>query len=175
MQRHASSVALRGIRQIPIQSALSPLPGLAQLTVPAYLCSLSSSLPSITSSVSGPSTLINLRSFAAEACRVEDRQSAAEALFKHRDSFPATVHQSVAHPFFAKAYYVGKRQHISHRWLMRASLHCNNHEHDRLALCRKCHQPRTTYKACKQNGLLHIRGKGHGLDMCCTWHKQQAH
>lgn len=110
MQRLGSSAVLRAVRQLPIQYAVSPLPGLQQLAVPAYLCSLYTSVPSITANAARPSGLINLRSFAAEACRNDDPQTAAEALFKNRDSFPATVHQSVAHPFFARAYYVGELQ-----------------------------------------------------------------
>ena len=107
MQRLRPNALLKAARQLPSSTAVSTLPGLQQLTVPC-LCALSGSLPSITNTATVFSNITNLRGFAAEACRIEDQQEAAEALFKNAGSFVAPAQQSAAYPFFARAYYVGE-------------------------------------------------------------------
>ena len=115
MQRLRANIALRAVRQLPLAPAVHTLPGLKQLAVPACLCTLSGSLPSISNSEAVSNSFTNLRGFAAEACRVddqpvasEDQQADAEALFKRPDNFPAPTHQPEVFPFNARAYYVGE-------------------------------------------------------------------
>lgn len=105
MQRLRSSTALKVLRNLPLAAAVSPLPGFEQLAVPC-VHTLLGSLPSINSAPTVTS-FTNLRGFAAEACRVDDQQAAAEALFKNAGNFAAPLQQSTAYPFFARAYYVG--------------------------------------------------------------------
>ena len=91
-----------------LSQAVSPLPGLCQLAAPT-LCAVTAALPSTLCEARPATNFVNLRSFAAaaEPCRVEDQQSAAEALFKDSDDRPPAVYQPVTFPFFARAYYVG--------------------------------------------------------------------
>ena len=107
MQRLRASILIQIAKQAHSSQVVNALPGPRQLAA-RTICAVASSLPSALPVTS----LINLRSFAAaaEPCRVEDQQSAAEALFKAAEDRPATLYQPATFPFFARAYYVGMQQ-----------------------------------------------------------------
>lgn len=111
MQRFRPGFVLQLAKSGCLSQAVSPLPGLCQLAAPT-VCAVTAALPSTLSEIRPVTNFINLRSFAAaaaEPCRVEDQQSAAEALFKVSDDRPPAVYQPVTFPFFARAYYVGMK------------------------------------------------------------------
>ena len=115
MQRFRSGFLLQLAKSGCLAQAVSPLPGLCQLAAPT-LYAVTAAIPSTLCEARPVTNFVSLRSFAAaaaaaaaaaEPCRVEDPQSAAEALFKVSDERPPTVYQPVTFPFFARAYYVG--------------------------------------------------------------------
>lgn len=82
-----------------------------QLGAPT-LSALRTALPAALHEPALCTSSISLRSFAAaaEPCRIEDQQSAAEALFKVAPAdqiSEAPSHTPAIYPFFARAYYVG--------------------------------------------------------------------
>lgn len=108
MQRLRQSVVLQLFRQVQAAPALSPLPGLRQLVAPTHFA-LTAILPARHDTVPCIS-LVSSRSFAAAAdpCRLDDQQSAAEALFTVSTENPGQAfHEPAVYPFFARAYYVG--------------------------------------------------------------------
>lgn len=109
MQRFRPGLILQLTKSGCLSQAFSPLPGLCHLAAPT-LCAVTAAVPSRISEVRPVTNFISLRSFAAaaEPCRVDDPQSAAEALFKVSDERSPAVYQPVTFPFFARAYYVGK-------------------------------------------------------------------
>lgn len=111
MQRLRLSLLSQIGKQANFAPAVSPLPGICQLAAPT-LCAITAVLPSPPSEARPVTNFISLRSFAAEACRLEDPQSAAEALFKDSDDCAPALYQPAAYPFFARAYYVGMPQHL---------------------------------------------------------------
>lgn len=109
MQRLRQSLILQLVKQAHLVPAVSPLPGLRLFAAPA-LCTLTAALPAAKAGVNSCTSLISLRNFAAaaEPCRVEEQQSAAEALFKSpADDHTSVQYEAAVYPFFARAYYVG--------------------------------------------------------------------
>ena len=99
-------------RQSQVAPAVSPLPGLRQLAAPTHFA-LTAILPAARHDIVPCISLVSSRSFAAAAdpCRFDDQQSAAEALFTVSTENPGQVFQEPAvYPFFARAYYVGEHR-----------------------------------------------------------------
>lgn len=111
MQRLRLSLLSQLAKQAHFVPAVSPLPGICQLAAPT-LCAVTAVLPPTSSEARPVTNFISLRSFAAEPCRIEDPQSAAEALFKASDERAPSLYQPATFPFFARAYYVGTTQHV---------------------------------------------------------------
>lgn len=171
MQRLRQNLVLQLVRQAHVAPAVSPLPGLRQLATPA-LCALDAALPVAYHGPAPCTNLISLRSFAAaaEPCRIEDQQSAAEALFKlPADDQLLPVHQPVVYPFFARAYYVGEGTMCYIAYLSQ-SMHACMQAYSTaktFASCRQLYQPGSADKASAQVGLPYLCGKGDGPYMCC--------
>lgn len=112
MHRLRPGLVLQLAKSGCLSQAVSPLPDLCHFAAPT-LFAVTAALPSTLSEARPVTNFISLRSFAAaaEPCRVEDPQSAAEALFKVSDERSPAVYQPVTFPFFARAYYVGKTRH----------------------------------------------------------------
>jgi len=162
------------IKQAHASPALSPLPGLWQLGAPT-LCALRTALPAALHEPVLCTSLISLRSFAAaaEPCRIEDQQSAAEALFKVAPDdqiSEAQSHAPAVYPFFARAYYVGERECVLSKLVTSFMLI----RFLTSACCRQFYQPGTVDKACQQTRLSYLRRQRHGFGMCCCRHKGQA-
>lgn len=123
MQRLRHGFVLQLVKSGCLSQAVSPLPGLCQLAAPT-LCAVTAAVPSTLGEARPVTNFISLRSFAAaaEPCRVEDPQSAAEALFKVSDERPPAVYQPVTFPFFARAYYVGMTQRNAQHMPMHACI-----------------------------------------------------
>lgn len=139
------------------------------------LCALRTALPAALHEPVLCTSLISLRSFAAaaEPCRVEDQQSAAEALFRVASDDQISEAHSRApavYPFFARAYYVGEREGVLSKIAISFMLvHVLTS-----ACCRQFYQPGTIDKACQQTRLSYLRRQRHGFGMCCCRHKGQA-
>ncbi|KAL3138013.1 hypothetical protein ABBQ38_005249 [Trebouxia sp. C0009 RCD-2024] len=112
MQRLRLSLLSQLAKQAHFVPAVSPLPGICQLAAPT-LCAVTAVLPPTSSEARPVTNFISLRSFAAEPCRIEDPQSAAEALFKASDERAPSLYQPATFPFFARAYYVGNSINLS--------------------------------------------------------------
>lgn len=125
MQRLRPGSVLQLAKSGCLSQAISPLPGLCQLAAPT-LCAVTAASRSTLGEVRPVTNFISLRTFAAaaaEPCRVEDPQSAAEALFKVSDERPPAVYQPVTFPFFARAYYVGMTQPNAQQMPVHACMH----------------------------------------------------
>ena len=111
MQRLRQSVLLQLLRQVQVAPALSPLPGLQQLAAPTHFA-LTAILPAARHNTVPCTSLVSSRSFAAAAdpCRFDDQQSAAEALFTVSTENPQVFQEPAVYPFFARAYYVGEHR-----------------------------------------------------------------
>ena len=172
MQRLRLGILLPLIKQAHASPAFSPLPGLWQLGPPT-LCALHTALPAALHEPALCTSLISLRSFAAaaEPCRIEDQQSAAEALFKVDDQTSEVhSHAPAVYPFFARAYYVGEPKRVVSKPLTSFMLvHLLTS-----ACCRQLYQPGTVDKACQQTRLSYLCRQRHGVGMCCCRHKGQA-
>ena len=109
MQRLRQGLVLQLIKQANLAPVIAPLPGLRQLAVPS-ICAVTSTWPAADYRTATHTSITSLRSFAAapELCRVEDEQSAAEALFRGSAGQPPTHYEPAVYPFFARAYYVGR-------------------------------------------------------------------
>ena len=121
MQRFRPGFTLQLAKSGSLAQAVSPLPGLYQLAAPT-LYAVTAAIPPTLCEARPVTNFVSLRSFAAaaEPCRAEDPQSAAEALFKVSDERPPAVYQPVAFPFFARAYYVGTTQQSAQKMPVRA-------------------------------------------------------
>ena len=154
-----------------LSQAVSPLPGLCQLAAPT-LCAVTAAIPFTLGEARPVTNCISLRSFAAEPCRVEDQQSAAEAVFKVPDNRPPALYQPATFPFFARAYYVGmilyKRSETGN-----ACIYFRVFD-SRDDACRQLNQPVTVDKKGTQAWIPHLCWQRDGPHMCRCKHQGQA-